>query len=93
MIFYMMYLVRGVLLFFTLALIATGWSFVKSVLSDKERKIFIIVLPLQVLANVAYIILESTEESTVNYQTWQEIAIFVDLVCCGAIMRWCFESM
>ena len=89
----MMYLVRGVLLFFTLALIATGWSFVKSVLSDKERKIFIIVLPLQVLANVAYIILESTEESTVNYQTWQEIAIFVDLVCCGAIMRWCFESM
>ena len=45
-----------------------------------------IVLPLQVIANVAYIILESTEESGANYQTWQEIAIFVDLVCCGAIM-------
>lgn len=85
-IFYMMYLIRGVLLFFTLALIATGWSFVKCVLSDKERKVFVIVLPLQVLANVAYIVLESTEESGANYQTWQEIAIFVDLVCCGAIM-------
>lgn len=85
-IFYMMYLVRGVLLFFTLALIATGYSFVKSVLNDKEKKVFMIVLPLQVIANVAYIILESTEESGANYQTWQEIAIFVDLVCCGAIM-------
>lgn len=85
-IFYVMYLIRGVLLFFTLALIATGWSFVKGVLSDNERRVFIIVIPLQVLANIAYIILESEEQASKDYATWQEIAIFVDLICCGAIM-------
>lgn len=85
-IFYIIHFIRGVLLFFTLALIATGWSFVKCVLSDNERKVFIIVLPLQIIANVAFTILESSEEASKNYSNWQEIAIFVDLICCGAIM-------
>merc|ERR1712004_292998 len=62
-IFYITYLVRGVLLFFTLALIATGYSLVKGVLSENERKIFILVIPLQVIANIAYIVLETEEQS------------------------------
>lgn len=43
---------KGALLFITLALIGTGWAFVKYILSDKEKKIFMIVIPLQVLAHV-----------------------------------------
>lgn len=39
---------KGALLFITLALIGTGWAFVKYILSDKEKKIFMIVIPLQV---------------------------------------------
>lgn len=39
---------KGALLFITLALIGTGWAFVKYILSDKEKKIFVIVIPLQV---------------------------------------------
>lgn len=41
---------KGALLFITLALIGTGWAFVKYILSDKEKKIFMIVIPLQVLS-------------------------------------------
>lgn len=85
-IFWIIHSIRAFLLFFTLALIATGWSFVKCVLSDNERRVFIIVLPLQVIANIAFVILESSEEAQANYENWQEIAIFVDLICCGAIM-------
>ncbi|KAG7222550.1 hypothetical protein INR49_016187 [Caranx melampygus] len=64
---------QGALLFITLALIGTGWAFVKYILSDKEKKIFMIVIPLQVLANVAYIIIESTEEGSSEYYLWKEI--------------------
>ncbi|MBN3310161.1 GP108 protein, partial [Amia calva] len=78
--------VCGALLFITLALIGTGWAFVKYILSDKEKKIFMIVIPLQVLANVAYIIIESTEEGTSEYALWKEILFLVDLICCGAIL-------
>lgn len=39
---------KGALLFITIALIGSGWAFVKYVLSDKEKNVFGIVIPLQV---------------------------------------------
>ncbi|XP_045903029.1 protein GPR108 [Micropterus dolomieu] len=84
--YYITHLLKGALLFITLALIGTGWAFVKYILSDKEKKIFMIVIPLQVLANVAYIIIESTEEGSSEYYVWKEILFLVDLICCGAIL-------
>jgi hypothetical protein len=39
---------KGALLFITIALIGTGWAFIKHILSDKDKKIFVIVIPLQV---------------------------------------------
>ncbi|RXN10347.1 protein GPR107-like isoform X1 [Labeo rohita] len=39
-----------------------------------------------VLANVAYIIIESTEEGSSEYGLWMEILFLVDLLCCGAIL-------
>ncbi|XP_062395945.1 protein GPR108 isoform X2 [Sardina pilchardus] len=84
--YYITHLLKGALLFITLALIGTGWAFVKYILSDNEKKIFMIVIPLQVLANVAYIIIESTEEGSSEYALWKEILFLVDLICCGAIL-------
>ncbi|XP_075938823.1 protein GPR108 isoform X2 [Anarhichas minor] len=84
--YYITHLLKGALLFITLALIGTGWAFVKYILSDKEKKIFMIVIPLQVLANVAFIIIESTEEGSSEYYLWKEILFLVDLICCGAIL-------
>lgn len=40
----------------------------------------------QVLANVAYIIIESTEEGSSEYNLWMEILFLVDIICCGAIL-------
>lgn len=43
-------------------------------------------IPLQVLANVAYIVIESREEGASDYGLWKEILFLVDLICCGAIL-------
>ncbi|XP_031204032.1 protein GPR108 isoform X1 [Mastomys coucha] len=83
---YITHLLKGALLFITVALIGSGWAFVKYVLSDKEKKIFGVVIPLQVLANVAYIVIESREEGASDYGLWKEILFLVDLICCGAIL-------
>ncbi|XP_017383770.1 protein GPR108 isoform X2 [Cebus imitator] len=83
---YITHLLKGALLFITIALIGSGWAFIKYVLSDKEKKVFGIVIPLQVLANVAYIIIESREEGASDYGLWKEILFLVDLICCGAIL-------
>jgi hypothetical protein len=43
-------------------------------------------LVFQVLANVAYIIIEESEEGEIRRNWWKEVFILVDLVCCGAIL-------
>ena len=46
----------------------------KHVLSSNEKKIFMIVLPAQVISNVAYIILEESEQG--------EASESCDEICC-----------
>ncbi|KAF4532212.1 hypothetical protein B566_EDAN002275 [Ephemera danica] len=84
--YYVTHLLKGAVLFITIILIGTGWTFVKHILSEKDKKIFMIVIPLQVLANVAEIIIEESEEGDLEYHTWRDVFILVDLLCCGAIL-------
>ncbi|KAG0724707.1 Protein GPR107 [Chionoecetes opilio] len=84
--YYIMHLLKGALLFTVLALIGSGWAFIKHVLSSKERKIFIIIIPLQIIANVATIIVEETEKSNQEHAVWVELLFVLDFLCCGAIL-------
>jgi len=84
--YYITHLIKGGLLFFTIVLIGSGWAFIKHILSSKEKRVFMIILPLQVLANVAYIIVEESEEGAARRATWKEMFILIDLICCGAIL-------
>ncbi|XP_054275527.1 protein GPR107 [Macrosteles quadrilineatus] len=84
--YYITHLLKGSVLFITIVLIGTGWTFIKHILSDKDKKIFMIVIPLQVLANVAKIIIEESEEGDVEHKTWLDVFMLVDLLCCGAIL-------
>lgn len=84
--FYVTHLLKGAVLFITIVLIGTGWTFIKYILSEKDKKIFMIVIPLQVLANVAEIIIEESEEGDIEHRMWREVFFLVDLICCGAIL-------
>jgi hypothetical protein len=39
---------RGLLLIISIVLVGTGWTFIKHILSENERRLFVIVIPLQV---------------------------------------------
>ncbi|XP_056636052.1 protein GPR107 [Diorhabda sublineata] len=84
--FYIAHLLKGALLFVVIVLVGTGWTFVKHVLTPRDKKLFMVVIPLQVLANVADIILEESEESAREYVAWKNFVILVDLLCCGCIL-------
>nr|AEE62892.1 unknown [Dendroctonus ponderosae] len=84
--FYVAHLLKGALLFVVLVLVGTGWTFIKYVLTPKDKKLFMVVIPLQVLANLAQIILEESEEGDIEYLAWRNVVIMIDLLCCGGIL-------
>ncbi|KAL6253625.1 hypothetical protein P5V15_012340 [Pogonomyrmex californicus] len=84
--YYITHLLKGAVLFITIVLIGTGWNFIKHILSDKEKKLFMLVIPLQVLANVAEIIIEESDVGNLRRETSRDMFILVDLICCGAIL-------
>ncbi|POO02448.1 Lung seven transmembrane receptor-like [Trema orientale] len=84
--FYIFQFIRVVLLFTVIVLIGTGWSFLKPFLQEKEKKVLMIVIPLQVLANVASVVIGETGPFIKDWVTWNQVFLFVDIICCCAII-------
>ncbi|CAN0926709.1 Protein CANDIDATE G-PROTEIN COUPLED RECEPTOR 7 [Linum grandiflorum] len=77
--FYFFQFLRVVLLFTVIVLVGTGWSF-------KEKKVLMIVIPLQVLANVASVVIGETGPFIRDWVTWNQVFLLVDIICCCAII-------
>eukprot|EP01114_Cavostelium_apophysatum_P010392 TRINITY_DN2403_c0_g1_i2.p1 TRINITY_DN2403_c0_g1~~TRINITY_DN2403_c0_g1_i2.p1 ORF type:complete len:316 (-),score=55.30 TRINITY_DN2403_c0_g1_i2:442-1389(-) len=61
---------KGTMLFILIALIGSGWSFIKPFLSDKDKKIFLVVIPLQILDNIALVVTEEMAPGSQGWITW-----------------------
>ncbi len=55
-------------------------------LADREKKILMVVIPLQVVAEVAIIVLDEHTPAAYSWFTWMNILHLVDIVCCCAIL-------
>ncbi|XP_061372714.1 protein CANDIDATE G-PROTEIN COUPLED RECEPTOR 7-like [Gastrolobium bilobum] len=84
--FYIFQFIRIVLLFTVIVLIGTGWSFLKPFLQEREKKVLMIVIPLQVLANLASVVIGETGPFIKDWVTWNQVFLLVDIVCCCAII-------
>uniref|UniRef100_A0A6N2JXV4 CAND6/7 N-terminal domain-containing protein n=1 Tax=Salix viminalis TaxID=40686 RepID=A0A6N2JXV4_SALVM len=77
---------KGITLFTLIVLIGTGWSFLKPYLQDKEKKVLMIVIPLQVVANIAQVVIDETGPYGQDWITWKQVFLLVDVVCCCAVL-------
>lgn len=84
--FYIFQFIRVVLLFTVIILIGTGWSFLKPFLQEREKKVLMIVIPLQVLANIASVVIGETGPFIKDWVTWNQVFLIIDIVCCCAII-------
>ena len=85
-VYYVFAFFKGVMLFTVILLIGSGWSLMKSYLYDREKKIILIVLSLQVLDNIAMVVLEETAQGSQGWLTWRDFLHLIDIVCCCAIL-------
>ncbi|CAM8876424.1 unnamed protein product [Rhodiola kirilowii] len=84
--FYIFSFLKGISLFTLLVLIGTGWSFLKPFLQDKEKKVLMIVIPLQVIANIAQVVIDETGPYGKDWATWKQVFLLVDVLCCCAVL-------
>lgn len=84
--FYIFSFLKGITLFSLIVLIGTGWSFLKPYLQDKEKKVLIIVIPLQVIANIAQVVIDENGPYGQDWRTWKQVFLLVDVVCCCAVL-------
>lgn len=85
-IYYATRTIKGALFFITLALIGSGWSFIKHILSDKDKKIIMVIVGLQIIAHIAEIVLDESSEGEASNEFWAELCSLVDLFSCVAIL-------
>lgn len=84
--FYAFSFLKGVMLFTVIVLIGTGWSFLKPHLQGREKKVLMIVIPLQVLADIATVVIGETGLSSRDWLTWTQLLLLVDVICCCAVL-------
>lgn len=84
--FYIFSFLKGISLFTLIVLIGTGWSFLKPYLQDKEKTVLMIVIPLQVVANFAQIVIDERGPYGHDWFTWKQVFLLVDILCCCAVL-------
>jgi len=84
--YYTFAFLKGTILFAAILLIGSGWSFVKPFLSDREKKMIFAILVLQVINNVAIVVLTQETEGEVAFDRWTAVLHLVDIICCCAVL-------
>ncbi len=85
-VWFFLYGVKGATLFIVIVLIGSGWSFVKPFLSERDKKIVMIILPLQVVNNIALVVTEEENMGNQDWAAWRDVLHLFDIICCCAIL-------
>ncbi|KAG2191368.1 hypothetical protein INT46_005004 [Mucor plumbeus] len=84
--YYVFACVKGILSLLIIVLLASGWMFIKPFLSSRDKKIISIIIPLQVLANVASAIGTESAIGSADWSFWNMMLPLIDLISCGIIL-------
>lgn len=84
--YYVFTTARGLLFFTVVVLIGAGWSYMKPFMDDNTRKTLLVVVPLQVFANIALVFIDEESPAMRDWLTWRDIFHLVDIACCCAIL-------
>lgn len=78
--------VKGALFFITLALIGSGWTVVKHILSPIDKKYIASIVVLQIVAHIAEIMMDESTEGEYTMEFWTKLCGLIDLFSCFAIL-------
>jgi len=84
--FYIFYFVKGLMIFVVILLLGMGWSFLRPFLKVEEKKFLLVILTLQVVANIAFVVTSSEAPGTQSWLGWSNILHLLDFLCCVLVV-------
>jgi len=84
--YYIFTVCRSMLLFSVIALVGMGWSFLKPFLHQREKNLLMAVIPLQLMANVANVVVGEEGPADQGWFAWQNMFVVIDIMCCCAVL-------
>nr|KYP46700.1 Protein GPR107 family [Cajanus cajan] len=78
--------VSVVLLFTVVVLVGTRWTFLHPLRQRGKTVLFFVVLPLQILAHVAFVVVHNTGPYIQDWVTWNQILLLLDFISCCAVV-------
>ena len=85
-VYYIFASLKGTMFFVVILLVGTGWSMVKPYLNEKEKKILLLVLPLQVFNYIAYVVIEEMSPGSQAWLSWRDLLNLFDIICCCMVL-------
>ena len=85
MVYYFFLTLNGVSFFTVLLMIGSGWTLLKPTLNEWEMKVLLLVLPLQLFANLALIIDDEITKGSQKWFRWRDLFLLVDVLCVVAV--------
>lgn len=76
---------KNILLFTVIVLIGNGWFLLRPYIQERDKKVLMIVLPLQVLENIAHAVLVEIGPITKDWLNWILFIYLIDILCCCAV--------
>jgi len=77
---------KAAVLFAVMVLLGTGWSLIKPFLSERDLKILVVVLSLQITANIALSVIEEESEGAESWFNLRMSLRILDIVCCCIVL-------
>lgn len=84
--FYILTFVKGMVFFVGILLIGTGWSLLRPFLSSREKRLLLVVLPIQVLNNIAIIVVDEMPPGSIPFSNWTLVLHLADAICCFLVL-------
>jgi len=84
--FYIFTLLKTFIMIVVTLLVATGWSIMRPFLSQREKKVLLVAVSLQLLANTAIIITDELAPGSLTYVEWTDIFHITDILASIAII-------
>lgn len=84
--YYIANFARGCVMIAVLALVGAGWSLLKPFLNTREKKVILVALCVQVINNIAIIVVDEISPGSTAYTIWTIILHAADVIAVAVIM-------